>query len=49
MLPAYIGGDSMANLVNACIGTVIAMVVSFVVCYVLYGVWKKQGKLEEGE
>ena len=49
VLPAYIGGDSMANLVNACIGTVIAMVVSFVVCYVLYGVWKKQGKLEEGE
>ena len=49
VLPAYIGGDSMANLVNACIGTVIAMVVSFVVCYVLYGVWKKQGKLEDGE
>lgn len=49
VLPAYIGGDSMANLINACIGTVIAMVVSFVVCYVLYGVWKKQGKLEEGE
>lgn len=49
VLPAYIGGDSMANLVNACIGTVIAMVVSFVVCYVLYGMWKKQGKLEEGE
>ena len=49
VLPAYIGGDSMANLINACIGTVIAMVVSFVVCYVLYGVWKKQGNLEEGE
>ena len=36
-------------LCNKSIGTVIAMVVSFVVCYVLYGVWKKQGKLEEGE
>ena len=49
VLPACIGGDSMTNFVNACIGTVIAMVVSFVVCFVLYGVWQKQGKLEEGE
>ena len=49
VLPAYIGGDGMTNFVNACIGTVIAMVVSFVVCFVLYGVWKKQGKLEDGE
>lgn len=49
VLPAYIGGDSMANFVNACIGTVIAIIVSFVACYILYGVWQKQGKLEEGE
>jgi len=49
VLPAYIGGGSMTNFINACIGTVIAMVVSFVVCFVLYGVWQKQGKLEEGE
>ena len=49
VLPAYIGGDSMTNFINACIGTVIAMVVSFVVCFVLYSVWQKQGKLEEGE
>ena len=49
VLPAYIGGDGMTNFVNACIGTVIAMVVSFAVCFVLYGVWKKQGKLEDGE
>ena len=49
VLPAYIGGDGMTNFVNACIGTGIAMVVSFVVCFVLYGVWKKQGKLEDGE
>ena len=39
----------MTNFVNACIGTAIAMVVSFVVCFVLYSVWQKQGKLEEGE
>ena len=49
VLPAYIGGGSMTNFINACIGTVIAMVVSFVVCFVLYGVWQKQGKLEDGE
>lgn len=49
VLPAYIGGDSMTNFVNACIGTAIAMIVSFVVCLILYSVWDKQGKLEEGE
>ena len=49
VLPAYIGGDGMGNLVNACIGTVIAMVVSFIVCFVLYSVWQKQGKLDESE
>ena len=49
VLPAYIGGDGMTNFINACIGTLIAMVVSFAVCFVLYDVWKKQGKLEDGE
>ena len=49
VLPGYIGGDSMTNFVNACIGTAIAIVVSFVVCFILYSVWEKQGKLEEGE
>ena len=49
VLPAYIGGDGMGNFVNACIGTVIAMVVSFVVCLVLYSVWDKRGKLDESE
>ncbi len=49
VLPAYIGGDGMGNFVNACIGTVIAMVVSFIVCFVLYSVWQKQGKLDESE
>lgn len=49
VLPAYVGGDSMTNFFNACIGTVIAMVVSFVVCFVLYSVWAKQGKLDPSE
>ena len=49
VLPAYIGGDGMGNFVNACIGTAIAMVVSFVVCLVLYSVWDKRGKLDESE
>lgn len=49
VLPAYIGGDGMGNFVNACIGTVIAMAVSFLVCFVLYSVWEKQGKLDESE
>ncbi len=49
VLPAYIGGDGMGNFINACIGTVIAMVVSFLVCFVLYTVWEKQGKLDESE
>lgn len=49
VLPGYIGGNGMTNFINACIGTAIAMIVSFAVCYVLYGVWKKQGKLEDGE
>lgn len=35
-LPVYIGGDSMANFVYACIGVVISMVASFVVALVLY-------------
>ena len=49
VLPAYVGGESMTNFFNACIGTVIAMVVSFVVCFVLYSVWAKQGKLDPSE
>ncbi len=49
VLPAYIGGDSMANFFNACIGTVIAIVVSFVVTFVLYSIWAKQGKLDPSE
>jgi len=39
----------MSNLVNAIIGIVIAMVVSFIACWILFGVWKKQGKLDPAE
>lgn len=49
VLPAYIGGEGMSNFYNACIGTVIAIVVSFVVTFVLYSVWAKQGKLDAAE
>ena len=54
VLPAYIPpeevqeslGYTMGNLVNAVIGVVIAMVVSFVCCWFLFGIWKKRGKLD---
>ena len=46
VLPAYIGGDSMMNLVNACIGTGIAMVVSFVATFILFSVYARKGKLD---
>lgn len=56
VLPAYIPnaqvaelGYGMSNLVNAAIGMVIAMVVSFAACYILFGVWQKQGKLPREE
>ncbi|WP_196000166.1 beta-glucoside-specific PTS transporter subunit IIABC [Clostridium sp. 1001271B_151109_B4] len=35
-LPSYIGGETMMNFVYACIGAVISVVASFVVCLVLY-------------
>ncbi len=56
VLPAYIPtadvaplGYTMANLVNAVIGVVIAMAVAFAVSYVLFGVWAKKGKLDPAE
>ena len=39
----------MSNLVNAAIGMVIAMAVSFIACYFLFGVWQKNGKLPAEE
>lgn len=49
VLPAYIGGDGWGNFINACIGTVIAMLVSFIATLILFGVYAKQGKLDPSE
>jgi PTS system beta-glucosides-specific IIC component len=56
VLPAYIPtedvtplGYTMSNLVNACIGVAIAIVVAFVACYIMYGIWAKNGKLDPEE
>lgn len=49
VLPGYIGGDGMTNFVLACVGTVIAIAVSFVATFILFGVWKSQGKLDAEE
>ena len=53
VLPAYIPtedvkslGYTMSNLTNAVIGVIIAMVVSFMACWVLFSIWKKRGKLD---
>lgn len=35
-LPSYIGGDGLGNLMYACIGAIIAFVISFAISYVLY-------------
>jgi PTS system beta-glucosides-specific IIC component len=39
----------MSNLVNACIGVAIAIVVAFISCYIMYGIWAKKGKLDPEE
>ena len=49
VLPAYIGGDSMNNLIFACIGTVIAIVVSFIATFILFGIYGAKGKLDPEE
>lgn len=49
VLPGYIGGEGMTNFYMACVGTVIAMVVSFVATYILFGVYEKKGKLDPVE
>ena len=49
VLPGYIGGVGMTNFLNACIGTVIAMVVAFLASFVLYSIFAKQGKLDPSE
>lgn len=35
LLPGYLGGDSISNFVNACVGSIIAIIVSFIISYVL--------------
>ena len=35
-LPSYIGGDSMMNFVYACIGAVISVIATFIICLLLY-------------
>ncbi|MBP3805357.1 MAG: PTS glucose transporter subunit IIA [Oribacterium sp.] len=49
VLPGYIGGEGMTNFTNACIGTGVAMVVSFIATYILFGIYAKQGKLDAEE
>ena len=56
VLPVYIPtaeasalGFTMSNFFNAIIGVVIAMAVSFVVCWILFDVWAKRGKLDDAE
>jgi PTS system beta-glucosides-specific IIC component len=56
VLPAYIPteevaplGYTMSNLVNACIGVAIAIVVAFVASYIMFGIWAKKGKLDPEE
>ncbi|SFG36258.1 beta-glucoside-specific PTS transporter subunit IIABC [Oribacterium sp. WCC10] len=49
VLPGYIGGEGMTNFVNACIGTGVAIVVSFIATFVLFGIYAKQGKLDAEE
>lgn len=56
VLPVYIPtedavalGFTMANFVNAIIGVCIAMAVSFVACWILFGIWAKTGKLDPSE
>nr|WP_307990755.1 beta-glucoside-specific PTS transporter subunit IIABC [uncultured Niameybacter sp.] len=42
-LPVYIGGEGMANFLYACIGSLISIVVAFIVCFIIY----KDPKQEE--
>jgi len=49
VLPGYIGGEGMVNFTNACIGTAIAAVVSFIATFILFGIYARQGKLDAEE
>lgn len=39
----------MSNFVCALIGVVIAMLVSFIACWIMFGIWAKKGKLDPKE
>ena len=49
VLPAYIGGVGMTNFFNAVVGSMIAIVVSFVATFILFSIYARQGKLEASE
>ena len=56
VLPVYLpteqaleAGFTMSNFYCAVVGVVIAMVVSFVSCYIMYGIWEKKGNTEATE
>ncbi len=56
VLPVYLpteqameAGFTMSNFYNAVVGVVIAMVVAFVACYIMYGIWEKKGLNTESE
>lgn len=56
VLPVYLpteaakaSGFGMNNFVFAIIGVIIAMVVSFIACWIMFGIWAKKGKLDKSE
>ncbi len=56
VLPVYLPtaeaaalGFTMSNFVCAVIGVVIAMLVSFISCWIMFGIWAKKGKLDPKE
>lgn len=56
VLPVYLPtaeaaalGFTMSNFVCALIGVVIAMLVSFIACWIMFGIWAKKGKLDPKE
>lgn len=56
VLPVYLPtaeaaalGYTMSNFVYAVIGVAIAMLVSFIACWIMFGMWAKKGKLDPKE
>ena len=42
-------GFTMSHFVCDVIGVVIAMLVSFIACWIMFGIWAKKGKLDPKE